>query len=361
MLDDIASSRIGKTRSSSPAARRAFRWRAIVAPLLACLVAALLWINRQSLLHASNLALGADLRLVGGALALVLLSYLISAHVFWIALRSIGLGVGRLRLWALTITAIVISQSVPAGGVGSYAFLLHAFRRRGVPAGAAALLAATEALSYAAAMTLIGLWSVGYLASFALSDGDTLAAPLAAVLVAIALLSVVAFVLTRPAATLLRWLRRIAKPWRRSAHPAFGRRIVDEIVRARRLVAAQPLLIALLIGLQLLALAGHSLALLLVLWSLGVHASFGIVLAAFGMALITSTFNLLPGGGGTVEAMIVMVLLQLGVGIAAAPAAIVFRLLNFWALLPVAAGGYLWQMRGSAEQVVEDRDQSFHP
>jgi uncharacterized membrane protein YbhN (UPF0104 family) len=345
--------------AGTPGATRAPLWRTVAGPLLVGLVAGLVWLNRTSLLEAWLLVRGVDLRWAGGALALVLLSYFISAHVFWIVLRSIGLRVGRLRLWATTITAIVISQSVPAGGVGSYAFLLHAFRRRGIPTGPAALLAALEALSYAVAMTIVGLWSVAYLAAHTLAPGDTLAAPAVAALVAVGLLLLVAFVVTRPADTLLGWLQPVVRPWQRlrrrptSATP--GRSVVDEIVRARRLVATQPAMIALLIGLQLLALAGHSCALLLILWSLGVETSFGVVLATFGMALITSTFNLLPGGGGTVEAVIVAVLMQLGIGLAAAPAAIIFRLLNFWTLLPLATGGYLWQMRGARQPTGPDR------
>jgi hypothetical protein len=37
---------------------------------------------------------------------------------------------------------------------------------------------------------------------------------------------------------------------------------------------------------------------------------------------------------------------QLGAGAAAIPAAIVFRLLNFWVMLPIAASCYAWLARG---------------
>jgi uncharacterized membrane protein YbhN (UPF0104 family) len=84
-----------------------------------------------------------------------------------------------------------------------------------------------------------------------------------------------------------------------------------------------------------------------------------VALAAFGVALITSTFNVLPGGGGTVETVLGAVLLHFGVGAAAVPAAVLFRLLNFWALLPLAIGGYSWLTRDGASeqaaQIVEQR------
>ena len=61
--------------------------------------------------------------------------------------------------------------------------------------------------------------------------------------------------------------------------------------------------------------------------------------------MITSTFNVLPGGGGTVEAVLALTLSQLGAGDEAIAAAVVFRVLNFWVLIPVAIVCYRWLMR----------------
>jgi len=68
-------------------------------------------------------------------------------------------------------------------------------------------------------------------------------------------------------------------------------------------------------------------------------------LAAFGAALVTSLFNVLAGGGGTIETILAAVLGFLGVGPAAVPAAVIFRLLNFWLLLPLAGFAYAWLTR----------------
>lgn len=78
---------------------------------------------------------------------------------------------------------------------------------------------------------------------------------------------------------------------------------------------------------------------------LDADASFAIAVAASGMTLILNSFNVLPGGGGTVEAVLVAVLLQFGVGTAAIPAAVLFRLLNYWVFLPVAALASAWLLR----------------
>ena len=147
--------------ASLPHGRRA-RWQIMISVLITLVIAIVLWRNRAWLATAVGLVRTADPLLLGGALITILLSYLVSSQVFRIGLRSFGHRAGFLRLWATTITGVVIGQSIPAGGVGSYAFFMSAFKRRGVTAGAAGLLAALEALSYTGVMLLIGAFSMVY-------------------------------------------------------------------------------------------------------------------------------------------------------------------------------------------------------
>lgn len=323
---------------------RVLNWRLLLSVAASVLVGVLVWINRGWLLDALGLARSARPDLLLASLAVILCSYLVSSRVFGVALHSLHYRIGVLRLWTTALTAIVISQSIPAGGIGSYAFLLSAFRRRGVPAGQATLLAALEALSYAVAMLLIGVYSIAYLLAHAAGGADLLAAPRAGA-AALLLIGAAVWALTRSERTIRRVSMRCAAMFpaaRRRGAARTLHRTATELLHARELLATQPRLVALLVVIQLVALCGHGLALLLLLWALGTHASYGVALAAFGVALITSTFNVLPGGGGTVETAVVATLLQHGVGAAAVPAAILFRLLNFWALLPVAGVGYVW-------------------
>ncbi len=311
----------------------------------------LLLLNRRWLGEAIALVQTAHAPWLFGSFGLILLSYLASAQVFNVVLRTLGQRISVVRLWLTTVTAIVISQCIPAGGVGSYAFLLRVFNRRGVSSPQAALLAALEGLSYVGAMLLIGVFSGVYLIAQPLTQtgNPTIGRLLLAGGIGCLGLTSVIWVISRPAATLMAMLTRLVRWLPHACRPgdlqALVQRAVAELVRNRDLVAARPWLMLVLVLIQLVALSGHSLALCLVLHSLGVPLSFPAALAAFGVALITSTFNLLPGGGGTVETMLVAVLLQLGVGPTAIPAAILFRLLNFWVLLPVAGGSYVWLMR----------------
>jgi uncharacterized protein (TIRG00374 family) len=309
----------------------------------------LAFVNRAWIMEALGLARAAQP--VGLLLAFVVImaSFLISSQVFHVALYSLGRHVGVLRLWATAVVAIVTSQLFPAGSVASYAFLVDTFRRRGASAAEAVLVATLEMLSYAGAMLIFSIFGLAYLAGRILAadpDGSSLLAPLLGVGIAVLVIGSVLLALTRDEATLARWLLRFDRllphPLRRSRDGAWVYAVVGDLARMRALIGERRGMITLLVLIQLIALSGHSLGLYLVLHSLGAAPSFLTVLSAFGIALLMSTVNVLPGGGGTVEAALVAVLAQLGAGAAAIPAAIVFRLLNFWVMLPIAAGCYAW-------------------
>ncbi len=331
----------------------AFRWKLFTSALISLTILVLAYLNRAWIIEAFGL-LG-EARPLWLALSVILIgaSYLISSQVFNIVLRSLGYRVGVLRLWATALVAIIISQSVPAGGVGSYAFLMSNFTRRGISPGESALIASLETLSYAIAMLLIFTFSLIYLALHGL---DATIASLVAALVAVAVIGGAIYLLTRPETVLRRWVTRlqlgIGRIFGQRWTGARAAQIVADLTRARGLLASRRRDVILLVLVQLTALSGHSLAMLAVLVGLGASASFGMMLAAFGIALVTSTFNVLPGGGGTVEAALVAVLTQLGVGAAALPAAIIFRLFNFWLLTPVAMACYHWLMHEPVKPLV---------
>lgn len=329
------------------------RWKLITSALISLAILVLAYLNRAFILEAFGLVREANHLWLVAAFALICVSYLVSAQVFNVVLHSLGYRMSMLRLWATGLVAIIISQSVPAGGVGSYAFLMTNFNRRGVSPGESALISSLETLSYAVAMVLIFTFSIIYLAVRGL---DAAGASLLAGAVALTAIGSAVFALTRPEATLRRWVgaaqltvgRLLGRRWT----GAWSEKIVGDLVRGRGLMTSRRRDVVFLVLIQLTALSGHSLAMLLVLKSLGVDAGFAVVLTAFGIALVTSTFNVLPGGGGTVEAALVAVLTQLGVGPAAVPAAIIFRLFNFWLLAPVAAACYHWLMHEPVTKMV---------
>lgn len=332
------------------------RWKLITSAIISIGIITLAILNRHWIAEAFSLLNDAKPGWLLAALALIALSYLMSAQVFNVVLHSLGYRMSLLRLWATALTAIIISQSVPAGGVGSYAFLMSNFNRRGIRAGESALLASLETLSYVVAMLLVFSFSLAYFAWHGLKAAG---ASYIAGLVGLSVIGIAIFTLTRTEATLRHWLgsihRAINRLLKRQSSGAWIDRIVTDLARGRSLLIHRRRDVVLLVLIQLTALSGHSLAMLLVLHALGTDVSFAVVLAAFGVALVTSTFNVLPGGGGTVEAALVAVLSQMGVGPAAVPAAIIFRLFNYWLAAPVAAVCYHWLMHEHVTPLVSSK------
>lgn len=329
------------------------RLQLVFSLLLTAIVIGLIAINFDFILESLQLAATARLEWVAVAFGLELIGFFVASQVYRIALKSLGYSSHHpLRLWAVTMIAIVMSQSFPAGGVASYAFLVHSFRKRGVSSAHSALVATLEALSYCTAMILLFGFSMVYILGHGDLGRSELGAAVAS-MVGITVIGLVVFVLTREESLLLHWALRV-----KGALESLSRRRWDdegvekaiaELAHGRGLITARWTDMLLLIGIQLVALSVHSLALMAVLYSLGAVASFPVVLAAFGVALVSSTFNVLPGGGGTVEAAIVLTLSGLGIAAGqAVPATVIFRLLNYWFMVPIALVSYRLLMRGAS-------------
>ncbi|NOK60713.1 MAG: UPF0104 family protein [Chloroflexi bacterium AL-W] len=328
------------------------RWRLLISVGLSIGIIILAYINRHHIQESFSLLRQIQPIWIVLALTIELVSFFVASQVYHRVLHSLGYKLGIVRIWATALVAIVVSQSVPAGGVASYAFLMQSFRRSGIPSGHSALLASLEALSYAAAMLLFFVFSIFYIAAY--STGGTPEGTMIAAGVGTFVISGAVYVLTRDQEMLADWLLKIkntiARILRRNWSDGPILRIVEDLACGRSLIITRRSEVLRLIGIQLCALCGHSIALLIVLHSLGATTSIFVVMSAFGVALISSTFNVLPGGGGTVEAAVVLSLQSLGVGNEAISAAVIFRLLNFWLLIPVVAICYRWIMHGSAVQ-----------
>lgn len=353
---------IDQSLGQPAAAPRRRHLKIVLGLVMSAGVVLLVALNWSWLLDALGLARDAQPRWLLAALAIILASYMVSGQVFGLALRRSGHRIGTLRAWMTALVAIIISQSMPAGGVGGYAFLVGTFKRRGVATEQAALVAGMEALSYSSAMVLISLFSVGYLVDHLSTgaNGMTFLAPLVAALGALAVIGVAVVALTQNPAALERRFTQIqsllARVWSGARGSEWPGRTAAQIARGRELIIENRGTLGVLVCIQLTALCGHSLAMLLILESLGVHTSYAVVLAAFGAALVTSLLNVLPGGGGTIETILAAVLGFLGAGTAAIPAAIIFRLLNFWLLLPLAALAYAWLMHGRVPEAPQAAD-----
>jgi uncharacterized protein (TIRG00374 family) len=326
-------------------------WGVIVGVLLLIGLAFLLYLNRHEVEDAIGLLRSAKPLWIAAAVACVAAGFVCAGQIYGRALAALGHTANVLWLTAAAMVTILINQAVPAGSVAAYAFLVASLRRRGFPVGSVTAVAGLELISWNVAVILaFGYGLIYLLLTTGLSGASISYTALAA---ALGVLGSVMYVASRPDDTLHDWSLRVKWLVNRVFGPIWTiaqvRQVMEEVLASRRMVLEQPRRMVLLVALQLTVFAFHSLALDSILRALGYPTPVTAVLAAYGLALIVSVFTLLPGGGGTVEAALTVALASHNVPLdAALGAAVLFRLLSFWLLLPVAALFYRTLTRGSS-------------
>ena len=322
---------------------RRIPWGIIIGLLLLAAIIGIAYLNRAEVIKAADLLRGVRPLYLALALGAVLSGFVCAGQIYGRVLAILG---HRAQIWWLTAAAMVtilINQAIPAGSVGAYAFLVASLRRRGFPVGSVAMVAGMELLSWnGAVLTAFSYGLIYLLVTTGLNGASVSYGALAA---AIGLLSGALYIASRPNETLHTWGLRLKSLVNRLFGPVLTNaqvsQAVDEIVASRRLILDQPWRMAMLVGMQLLIFFFHSLALLAILHGLGSTPPVAAMFAAYGLALIVSVFTLLPGGGGTVEAALTVALHAQGVPLEAAlGAAILFRLISFWLMLPIGVFCY---------------------
>ena len=289
----------------------------------------------------------------------VLAGFLCAGQIYGRVLATLGHRAPSLWLSAAALVTMLLSQALPVGTVASYAFLTTSLRRRGIPATSVAVIASLELLSWGGAMLILFVYGMVYVL-LTTSNSSVAGASLTGFSTVGLMIGVYLFIGSRPRHTMLSWAMRVKRMLDRIVGPVWDeaqvRRMVDELAHNRQLVIEQPLRVLLLVCLQLTIFALHSFALLAILHALGVSIAPLAALAAFGLALIVSAYTVLPAGGGTVEAALTVALTVQGVPLEAAlGATVLFRLFNFWLMLPVAALCYrvLIRMPGGGTAVAD--------
>jgi putative heme transporter len=281
----------------------------------------------------------------------ILVGFLCAGQIYGRVLATLGYKAPALWLSAAAMVTMLLSQALPLGTVASYAVLTTSLRKRNIPAASVAVIASLELLSWGGAMLILFVYGMIYVL-VTTSNSSIARASLSGFATVIVLIGAYLFVGTRPRHTLSAWVMHVKRAIERVFGPIWHdsqvHRMVDEITHNRKLMAEQPIKVLGLIFLQLTIFTLHSLALLAILNGVGVVISPLAALAAYGLALIVSTYTLLPAGGGTVEAALTVGLTIQGVPLEAAlGATVLFRLINFWLLLPLGAICYRVLLRRS--------------
>jgi len=285
----------------------------------------------------------------------ILVGFLCAGQIYGRVLATLGYKAPSLWLSAAAMVTMLLSQALPFGTVASYAFLTTSLRKRAVPSSSVAVIASLELLSWGGAMLILFIYGTIYVL-VTTSNGTLARASLSGFATVAVLISGYLYLGTRPRDTLHAWAMNVKRLIERLFGPIWHdsqvQRMVDEITHNRRLMADQPWRVLSLIMLQLTIFTLHSLALLAILHGLGVVIGPLATLAAYGLALIVSTYTVLPAGGGTVEAALTVGLTIQGVPLEAAlGATVLFRLFSFWLLLPLGALCYRAIMRDTPGEI----------
>lgn len=326
------------------------RWRWLLFGVVLAAVGIMAYLHHHDLARAVSLALRVKVPWFVAAIALVGGVYACRALVYDVTLRLMGFSLGRPYLWRSAVVATTIHQLVPSGGASGYAFLTYAFHGRGVPAGEASLTALIDTLSNAVSVALLVLVSLPYLGL----SGHLGGAALAAILLPGALIF--------PLAGALFWLQarrdrliHFVLSCKRRLESVLGRRWSDQPLvqfiaqyfEGKAVIARRPASFALLVGLQMVALALDCAAVYAVFLGLGVRPDPFVVALGFVAALAGLTVVVVPGGGGSAEVIMSAFFAANGIEAGDAIAAtLLYRVVSFWlpTLYSVAA---LWRWWGA--------------
>lgn len=274
-----------------------------------------------------------------------------TAALYARVLRLLGHRVRATSLWLTAQVAIFITMAFPAGPLAVSAFLLRAFRGRGVPEGTTTLAVAIDALTYQTALFGLVAFGLGYLFTHrelsVRQIGEVGILALGVVLAGMYLwgLQRDRADLTRRLVAAQQWLGRLLRrPWRPERIELF----LDELYRGKALVARRPHVFARLLVIQAGVLALDVLTLYGAFRALGNDPHLSIVILSYSLASVFAAAAPLPGGGGSFEATVVLCASRLGVPAEVAlGATLIYRVLTFWLPALLAAATYRRLLAGS--------------
>lgn len=276
----------------------------------------------------------AGLRWSWAAVALVAeaASYLASAVLQQALLRSGRVRVGLTRTTLVGLATTAMQNSLPAGAAFAGVFAYRQYRRMG----AGELLAAwcVVAVTGCLFVGVTGMALVGLILAFGLGSALDLVQVLGG-MIAFAALLVIAWVqrewVFSQAARLLRLTQRLLH------HPAGdARQLVDGFRRRLGAVVPTRWHWAVALGGAILTWGLDLLCLVFAFAAVGAGIPWRGLLLAYSAAQLAAALPITPGGLGVVEGSLTVALVAFGgVEVSAVAAVLVYRIISYWAEMPV--------------------------
>ncbi len=330
-------------------------WRAVGILGVVALVAVLALIRAGELSSVWQALRGADPRWLGVAALTQILPYLALTRIYASLFGQQGYPQPVRLLGRVATVVLTINRVLPTMGVTSSVYLVTTLRRRGIPEARILVVHTLEIVSYTVAFAIVTTWGVLVLVTRGAMEQIL-------ILVPVLLVAASGFFV-------LRWLRRrglkpILLRWAFTGNRVIGgimpirafhiteeriERFINEVWHGARLAATRPDWFVRAVLWQLTSLGGDCLTIACALAALGAPAHGNTILIAFAAATALAAISFLPGGAGSFEAAMVVVLVRRGIPFEAALAAtLIFRGLTFW--LPLALSPLLLARRERALQ-----------
>lgn len=328
-------------------------WRAIGILSAVTLVAVLALIRAGEVSSVWQALSGADPRWLGVAVLTQVLPYLALTRIYASLFGQQGYPQPLGLLGRVATVVLTINRVLPTMGVTSSVYLVTTLRRRGIPEARILVVHTLEIVSYTVAFAIVTTWGVLVLVTRSVIEQVEILVPVA--------------LAAAGGCFLLRWLRRRGlKPmllrWAFAGNRVIGgilpirafriteeriERFINEVWHGARLAATRPDWFGRAVLWQLASLGGDCLTIACALAALGAPTHPNTIVIAFAAATALAAISFLPGGAGSFEAAMVVVLVRRDIPFEVALAAtLIFRGLTFW--LPLAVSPLLFARRERA-------------
>jgi uncharacterized protein (TIRG00374 family) len=253
--------------------------------------------------------------------------------------------IGVAPLTAITFAGNAIENSLPAGPVWSAVFAFRQFRHRGADEVLAGwTLVAATALSQIALIVLAGV-------GLAAAGSTGSAFNLVGVIVGMVVLAGLVLLAWNRRRVLIRHLSKPLWLFQRVFHRPHGdpHELIEGALKRMATVTPSRRDWAVAIGMAMANWILDVICLVVAFLAVGAGVPWRALLLAYGAAQLAANLPITPGGLGVVEGSLTIALVAYGGGRDSTVAAVVlYRLISFWALLPVGWSAWAlvsWQVR----------------
>jgi putative heme transporter len=264
--------------------------------------------------------------------------------------------IGVVPLTGITFAGNAIENSLPAGPVFSAVFAFRQFRHRGADDVLATwTLVAATAMSQIALIILAGV-------GLAAAGGTGSAFDLVGVIVGMLVLAALVLVAWNRRKLLARHLAKPLWLFQRIFHRPHGdpHQLIEDALERMAVVTPSRQDWAVALGMAMANWLLDVACLVVAFLAVGAGVPWRALLLAYGAAQLAANLPITPGGLGVVEGSLTIALVAYGGGRDSTVAAVVlYRLISFWALLPIGWTTWAlvsWQVRRQIRRAEPEAD-----